>query len=157
MSASVNKVILIGNVGRDPEINHFNNGGTSATFTLATSETWKDKATNERKERTEWHKIVVFNEALVRVVQAYVKKGSKIYIEGQMKTRKWTDKSGVERYMTEVVLSAFRGELLLLDSGGSRPAPSPDDYGTTRPKESYASNYSATAPTGDLVDDDIPF
>ncbi|HEV7372584.1 single-stranded DNA-binding protein [Arenibaculum sp.] len=114
--AGVNKVILVGNLGKDPEIRSMQNGGRVASFSLATSETWKDRATGERKERTEWHRIAVFNENLVGVIERFVKKGSKIYVEGQLETRKWTDQSGQERYTTEVVLRPYRGELTLLDS-----------------------------------------
>lgn len=115
MAGSVNKVILIGNLGRDPEIRSFQNGGRVANLSVATSENWKDRTTGERKERTEWHRVVVFNDALVGVVERFLKKGSKIYIEGQLETRKYTDQSGAERYSTEVVLRPFRGELTMLD------------------------------------------
>lgn len=124
MAGSVNKVILIGNVGKDPEVRQFQNGGQVASFSLATSETWKDKNTGERKEKTEWHNISILSEGLVRVVQSYVKKGSKLYIEGQLETRKWQDKEGNDRYTTEVVLRGFNGTLTMLDSrnegGGAR-------------------------------------
>jgi len=116
--ASVNKVILVGNLGRDPEIRRLNNGEQVATLRLATSETWRDKATGERKERTEWHQIVIFNENIVRVAEQYLKKGSKVFVEGQLQTRKWSDQAGVERYSTEVVLQRFRGELVMLGSPG---------------------------------------
>lgn len=115
MAGSVNKVILIGNLGRDPEIRSFQNGGRVANLSVATSENWKDRNTGERKERTEWHRVVVFNDALVGVVERFLKKGSKIYVEGQIETRKYTDQSGAERYTTEVVLRPFRGELTMLD------------------------------------------
>lgn len=118
MAGSVNKVILIGNLGRDPEIRSFQNGGRVANLSVATSETWKDRNTGERKERTEWHRVVVFNDALVGVVERFLKKGSKIYVEGQLETRKYTDQSGAERYTTEVVLRPFRGELTMLDGRG---------------------------------------
>ena len=118
MAGSVNKVILIGNVGKDPEIRSTNDGTRIANFTLATSESWRDKASGERKERTEWHRIVIFNDRLTDVVEKYVKKGAKLYIEGALQTRKWTDKEGQERYTTEVVLQRFRGELTMLDSRG---------------------------------------
>jgi single-strand DNA-binding protein len=118
MAGSVNKVILIGNVGQDPEVRQFQNGGQVASFSLATSETWKDKASGERKEKTEWHRISVFSEGLVRIVQSYVKKGSKVYIEGALETRKWQDKDGNDRYTTEVVLRNFNSTLTLLDSAG---------------------------------------
>jgi single-strand DNA-binding protein len=118
MAGSVNKVILIGNLGRDPEIRSTNDGTRIANFTLATSENWRDKSSGERRERTEWHRIAVFNERLVEVIEKYVKKGAKVYIEGALQTRKWTDKDGQERYTTEVVLQRFRGELTMLDSRG---------------------------------------
>lgn len=140
MAGSVNKVILVGNVGRDPEIRSMQNGGRVASFTLATSESWKDRNSGERREKTEWHKISIFNEGLVGIVERFVRKGSKIYLEGALETRKWTDQSGQEKYTTEVVLKAFRGELTLLDSrgggggGGGGPDmggdPGPDDYGS---------------------------
>jgi len=121
MAGSVNKVILVGNVGRDPEIRRTADGRPIANLSLATSESWRDKTTGERKERTEWHRIVVFNENLCKVIEQYVKKGSKLYIEGALQTRKWTDQAGVEKYSTEVVLQGFNGTLSLLDSrpGGS--------------------------------------
>ncbi len=118
MAGSVNKVILIGNLGRDPEIRRLNNGEQVCNLRLATTETWRDKASGERKERTEWHQIVIFNDNLTRVAEQYLKKGSKVYVEGQLQTRKWTDQSGVEKYSTEVVLQRFRGEMVLLDSRG---------------------------------------
>jgi single-strand DNA-binding protein len=125
MAGSVNKVILVGNVGQDPEIRQFQNGGQVCSFSLATSETWKDRASGERKEKTEWHRVSIFNEGLVKVVQSYVKKGSKLYIEGQLETRKWQDKDGNDRYTTEVVLRNYSGQLTMLDSrneqgGGGR-------------------------------------
>src|SRR6202034_722292 len=115
MAGSVNKVILVGNLGRDPEIRSTSGGQRVANFSLATSETWRDKNSGERKEKTEWHRIVIFNDRLVDVVEKYVKKGAKLYIEGALQTRKWTDNSGQERYTTEVVLQRFRGELTMLD------------------------------------------
>ena len=122
MSGSVNKVILVGNVGADPEIRRTQDGRAIANIRLATSESWRDKNTGERREKTEWHRVVVFNEGLCKVVEQYVKKGSKVYIEGQLQTRKWTDQSGVEKYSTEVVLQGFGGTLTMLDgprqSGG---------------------------------------
>ncbi len=123
MAGSLNKVTLIGNLGKDPEIRTTNDGKEIASFSLATSDTWKDKATGERKERTEWHRIVVFNEGLVGVIKNYVQKGSKLYIEGGLQTRKWTDSSGAEKYTTEVVLQNYSSTLILLDSkegSGSR-------------------------------------
>ena len=116
MAGSVNKVILVGNVGKDPEIRRTQDGRAIASFSIATSETWRDKSSGEKKERTEWHRISVFNENFVKVIEQYVKKGSKLYVEGQLQTRKWTDQSGVEKFTTEVVLQNFRGELTMLDS-----------------------------------------
>ena len=115
MAGSVNKVILIGNLGRDPEIRNTDDGSRVAQLSLATSETWKDRNSGERKERTEWHRVVVFNPNLVDVIERFVKKGSKLYVEGALQTRKWTDNAGVEKYTTEIVLQKFRGELTLLD------------------------------------------
>ncbi len=115
MAGSLNKVTLIGNLGRDPEIRFMPDGSRVASFSLATSDTWKDKTTGERKDRTEWHRIVVFNEKLAEVVEKYIRKGSKLYIEGQLQTRKWTDQTGIDKYTTEVVLGKFRGDLVILD------------------------------------------
>jgi single-strand DNA-binding protein len=123
MSGSLNKVQLIGHLGKDPEIRSFQNGGRAATFSLATSESWKDKDTGERKERTEWHRISITNDGLVGVVEKYLKKGAKVYVEGQLETRKWTDKEGQERYSTEVVLRPYAGELLMLDPRKTDAAP----------------------------------
>ncbi len=121
MAGSVNKVILVGNLGRDPEVRRLGSGEPVVNLRLATSETWRDKQSGERKERTEWHSVVIFNENLAKIAEQYLKKGSKIYIEGQLQTRKWQDQSGVEKYTTEIVLQRFRGELTILDSrqGGS--------------------------------------
>ena len=121
MAGSVNKVIIIGNLGRDPEVRSFQNGGKVVNLNVATSETWRDKASGERKERTEWHRVSILNENLAKVAEQYLKKGSKVYIEGQLETRKWQDQAGVEKFTTEVVLRPFRGELTLLDGrdGGS--------------------------------------
>lgn len=120
MAGSVNKVILIGNLGRDPEVRTFQNGGKVCNLRIATSETWKDKSTGERRERTEWHSVAIFSEPLARVAEQYLRKGSKVYIEGQLETRKWQDQSGQDRYSTEVVLRPYRSELTMLDgrSGG---------------------------------------
>lgn len=118
MAGSVNKVILVGNVGADPEIRTMNSGDKLANLRIATSESWRDKSTGERKEKTEWHSIVIFNDGLVNVVEQYVKKGSKLYIEGQLQTRKWQDQNGNDRYTTEIVLQKYRGELKMLDSKG---------------------------------------
>lgn len=130
MAGSVNKVILIGNLGRDPEVRTFQNGGRVCNLRIATSETWRDKATGERKERTEWHSVVIFNENLLRVAEQYLRKGTKVYIEGQLETRKATDQSGAERYFTEVVLRQFRGELTILDSRGGGSSEGGEDYGS---------------------------
>lgn len=115
MAGSVNKVILVGNLGRDPEIRSTQDGTKVANLSLATSETWRDRNTGERRERTEWHRVVIFNERLCEIAEKYLRKGSKIYVEGQLQTRKWTDQNGQERYTTEVVLQRFRGELTMLD------------------------------------------
>jgi single-strand DNA-binding protein len=118
MAGSVNKVILVGNLGRDPEVRSFPNGGKVCNLRIATSEAWRDKTSGERKERTEWHSVAIFNENLARIAEQYLRKGSKVYIEGQLETRKWQDQSGADRYTTEVVLRQFRGELTLLDGRG---------------------------------------
>ncbi|MGB4100572.1 MAG: single-stranded DNA-binding protein [Alphaproteobacteria bacterium] len=135
MAGSVNKVILVGNLGRDPEVRSFQNGGRVCNLSVATSESWKDKASGERKEKTEWHRVVVFNENIIGVAERYLKKGAKVYIEGQLETRKYTDKDGAEKYTTEVTLRPYRGELTMLDSaGGSDRSAIPandasDDFG----------------------------
>lgn len=118
MAGSVNKVIIVGNLGRDPEVRSFPNGGKVVNLRIATSETWRDKATGERKERTEWHSVAIFNEALAKIAEQYLRKGSTVYIEGQLETRKWQDQSGADRYTTEVVLRQYRGELTLLGGRG---------------------------------------
>jgi single-strand DNA-binding protein len=145
MAGSVNKVILVGNLGKDPEVRSTQDGQKIVNLSLATSETWKDRQTGERKERTEWHRIVIFNDRIGDVAEKFLRKGSKIYVEGALQTRKWTDQSGQERYTTEVVIGRFRGELTMLSSsggeGGDRdPGPAP-----------------ASAPAGGDLDDDIPF
>ncbi|MGM0585322.1 MAG: single-stranded DNA-binding protein [Pseudomonadota bacterium] len=117
MAGSVNKVIIIGNLGRDPEVRTFQNGGKVCNLAVATSETWRDKNTGERRERTEWHRVAIFNERLADLAQQYLKKGSKVYLEGQLETRKWQDQSGQDRYTTEVVLRPYKGEMTFLDSG----------------------------------------
>ncbi|MEI6097575.1 MAG: single-stranded DNA-binding protein [Alphaproteobacteria bacterium] len=129
MAGSVNKVIIVGNLGRDPEVRSFPNGGKVVNLRIATSESWRDKVSGERKERTEWHSVAIFNEALGKIAEQYLKKGSTVYIEGQLETRKWQDQSGADRYTTEVVLRQYRGELTLLggrDGGGSSQS---DDRG----------------------------
>ncbi|WP_243368901.1 single-stranded DNA-binding protein [Microvirga solisilvae] len=163
MSASVNKVILVGNLGRDPEVRRNNAGDPIVNLRIATSETWKDKATGERKEKTEWHSVVIFNENLGRVAEQYLKKGSKVYVEGQLQTRKWTDQQGVEKYSTEVVLQRFRGELTILDGRNGPPTPSGSDYGEQRTRDTgsgYGDAKNGSAPSGGTrhdIDDDIPF
>ncbi|HEY9236972.1 MULTISPECIES: single-stranded DNA-binding protein [Phenylobacterium] len=128
MAGSVNKVILVGNLGADPEIRSLNSGDRVANLRIATSETWRDRATGERKEKTEWHRVVIFNDNLVKVAEQYLRKGSKVYIEGSLQTRKWTDQSGQEKFSTEIVLQKFRGELTMLD-GRSEGAGGGGDYG----------------------------
>jgi single-strand DNA-binding protein len=155
MAGSVNKVILVGNLGRDPEIRTTQDGKEIANFSIATSETWKDRNTGERKEKTEWHRIVVFNENLVKVVKNYVKKGSKLYIEGALQTRKWTDKDGQEKYSTEVVLQGYNGSLTMLDSKGGSGAGS-DDMGGYNQSQPQSSSRSSQ-PMPQLADDEIPF
>jgi single-strand DNA-binding protein len=162
MAGSVNKVILVGNLGRDPEIRSTQDGTRVANFTMATSENWRDKSTGERREKTEWHRIVIFNERLVEVAEKYLHKGSKVYIEGQLQTRKWTDQSGQEKYTTEVVLQRFRGELTMLDSRGAGGEAGgyaePSHEGASHSSSGSGSGSGRGAPSsgGDL-DDDIPF
>jgi len=163
MAGSVNKVILVGNLGRDPEIRSFQNGGRVANLSVATSENWRDKASGERKERTEWHRVAIFNDRLVEVVEKYLKKGAKVYIEGQLETRKWTDQSGQEKYTTEVVLRQFRGELTMLDgrSGGGGAGGPPDDdmggMGGGSAGGGGGGGGGAPRRKSDALDDDIPF
>lgn len=157
MAGSVNKVILVGNLGKDPEIRVTQEGVKIATFSLATSEQWRDKSTQERVERTEWHRVVVFNEKLSEVVEKYVRKGSKLYLEGQLQTRKWTDQNGQEKYTTEVVIPRFRGELTMLDGankgqGGAADYPSGESSSLPPLREAAASSS-----TGSVIDDEIPF
>jgi single-strand DNA-binding protein len=159
MASSVNKVILVGNLGRDPEVRHSQDGGKIVTFSVATSETWKDRASGERKERTEWHRIVIFNEALADVAEKYVRKGSKVYVEGQLQTRKWTDNAGVEKYTTEIVLGKFRGELGLLDAKGSGPSEISGPSFGDQPGSSIGASSPSKANDHSFEDleDDIPF
>ena len=153
MAGSVNKVILVGNLGRDPEIRTTNDGTKVANFSLATSENWRDRNTGERRERTEWHRVVIFNARLVDVVEKYVSKGSKLYIEGQLQTRKWTDRDGQERYTTEVVLQRFRGELTMLDSRGGGGG----DFGGGGGGGGGQDFGGPPSGGGGDLDDDIPF
>src|ERR1700743_416267 len=130
MAGSVNKVILVGNLGKDPEIRRTQDGRPIANLSIATSETWRDKNSGERKEKTEWHRVVIFNEGLCKVAEQYLKKGAKVYIEGQLQTRKWTDQSGAEKYSTEVVLQGFNSNLTMLDGRGGGSSFGPDDQGS---------------------------
>jgi single-strand DNA-binding protein len=166
MAGSVNKVILVGNLGKDPEVRTTQDGSKIVNFSLATSETWNDRASGERKERTEWHRVVVFNDRIGEVVEKYVRKGSKVYVEGSLQTRKWTDQAGVEKYTTEVVIGKFRGELTMLDGrndgagagegggGGYQRAASP---AARAPAGGGRGAPSWDAPRGGGLDDDIPF
>lgn len=159
MAGSVNKVILIGHCGKDPEIRTTQSGSRVANFSMATSESWKDKATGERKENTQWHRITVWNDGIVGVIERFVKKGSKLYVEGMLETRKWTDNDGVDRYSTEVVLKPYNGSITLLDSPRNEAAESDPQSGYDESRRgSLKDSYQAQQPayTGDL-DDDIPF
>ena len=163
MAGSVNKVILVGNLGKDPEIRRTQDGRPIANLSIATSETWRDKGTGERKEKTEWHRVVIFNEGLCKVAEQYLKKGAKVYIEGQLQTRKWTDQSGVEKYSTEVVLQGFNSTLTMLDGrgggGGSFSDDGGSDFGSSGPVSS-APRRAVAAGGGSRnsdMDDDIPF
>ena len=154
MAGSVNKVILVGNLGRDPETRTFQNGGKVCNLRIATSENWKDRNTGERRERTEWHSVAIFSEPLARVAEQYLKKGSKVYVEGQLETRKWQDQSGNDRYSTEVVLRPYRSELTILDSrgGGGGDGGGYDDRG------SYGGGGGGSQPApSQELDDEIPF
>ncbi|MEM6386972.1 MAG: single-stranded DNA-binding protein [Pseudomonadota bacterium] len=159
MAGSVNKVILVGNLGRDPEVRTFQNGGKVCNLRVATSENWKDRNTGERRERTEWHSVAIFSEPLARIAEQYLRKGSKVYLEGQLETRKWQDQSGQDRYSTEVVLRPYKGELTLLDGrgdnagGGGGGSLGYDDRG-----DSYGGGSSGgSAPVNQDLDDEIPF
>jgi single-strand DNA-binding protein len=172
MAGSVNKVILIGNLGRDPEVRSFQNGGKVCNLRIATSETWKDRNTGERRERTEWHSVAIFNEGLARIAEQYLRKGSKVYIEGQLETRKWQDQSGQDRYTTEVVLRNYGGTLTLLDGregggggaagggGGGFGGGYPDDrggYADDRGGPGFGGGSGGGGRGGADVDDEIPF
>ena len=154
MAGSVNKVILVGNLGRDPEVRHTQDGSPIVNLSVATSENWRDRNSGERRERTEWHRVVIFNDRLGEVAQKYLRKGSKVYLEGQLQTRKWTDQNGNDRYTTEVVLGRFRGELTMLDSRGEGGGMG--DYGGQPAYESGPSSGAGPGPADDL-DDEIPF
>lgn len=159
MAGSVNKVILVGNLGRDPEVRSLQNGDKVVNLSVATSETWRDKQSGERKERTEWHRVVIFNENLAKVAEQYLKKGAKVYVEGALQTRKWTDQSGQEKYTTEVVLQRFRGELTMLDGRGEGGSggDSYDNGGYGNGRTAARSGGGGPAPTRGDLDDEIPF
>ncbi len=163
MAGSVNKVILIGNLGADPEIRRTQDGRPIANLRVATSESWKDKNTGERREKTEWHRVVIFNENLCRIAEQYLKKGSKVFIEGALQTRKWQDQSGQDRYSTEVVLQGFRGELTLLDRAGSGSGgdygndDAGGDFGSPGPTRKVAAAAAAGGSRGGDMDDEISF
>jgi single-strand DNA-binding protein len=159
---SINKVILVGNVGQDPEIKSTGDGRELATFSLATTESWKDKNSGEKKDKTEWHRIVVFSSGLVNIVKNYVKKGSKLYVEGQLQTRKWTDNAGIEKYSTEIILQNFNSTLQMLDSnrgsGSSGSFDNSSSYSQNNSKPSSAGSSSkASSNFNEELDDDIPF
>jgi single-strand DNA-binding protein len=160
MAGSVNKVILIGNLGADPEIRRTQDGRPIANLRVATSETWKDKTTGERREKTEWHRVVIFNEGLAKIAEQYLKKGSKIYLEGSLQTRKWQDQSGQDRYSTEVVLQGFNSVLTMLDRAGGGGSDfgsdAGGDFGASGPSQSRKPAMAAAGGRGDL-DDEIPF
>jgi single-strand DNA-binding protein len=163
MAGSVNKVILVGNLGKDPEVRRTQDGRPIVNLSVATSESWRDKNSGERKEKTEWHRVVIFSEGLCRVAEQYLKKGSKVYLEGQLQTRKWTDKDNIERYSTEVVLQGFNSALTMLDgrSGGSGGGMGADeggsDFGSAAPRERKPAPAMAGAGKRDDMDDEIPF
>ncbi|RWR09887.1 single-stranded DNA-binding protein [Sinirhodobacter populi] len=165
MAGSVNKVIIVGNLGRDPEVRSFPSGGKVCNLRIATSETWRDKQSGERKERTEWHSVAIYNENLVKIAEQYLRKGSKVYIEGQLETRKWQDQSGADRYTTEIALRPFRGELTLLDGrdgGSSSGGRSSGGYDDSAPSygggsDSYGGSQQGGGGRSGGMDDDIPF
>jgi len=157
MAGSVNKVILIGNLGRDPEVRTFQSGDKVANLAVATSETWKDKATGERKERTEWHRVSIFAQGLVTVAENYLKKGAKVYLEGQLETRKWTDPQGQERYTTEVVLRPYNSTLVMLDSRGGGGGSNHPAFASDVPPGDRGGAAPAAAQAAPPMDDDIPF
>jgi len=159
MAGSVNKVILVGNLGRDPEIRSLQDGTKVANLSVATSETWRDRDSGERRERTEWHRVVIFNDRLADVAEKYLRKGSKVYLEGQLQTRKWTGQDGQDRYTTEVVLQRFRGELTMLDSRSSgESGGGGGDYGAGGAGGGGGGDYGGgQKPSGGDLDDEIPF
>ena len=171
MAGSVNKVILVGNLGADPEIRRLNSGDPVVNIRVATSESWRDKASGERKEKTEWHNVVIFNDNLAKVAEQYLKKGMKVYVEGQLQTRKWQDQTGQDRYTTEIVLQKFRGELQMLDArgqggdssdygGGGGRSRGGGDFGSSGPGDDYGSSRGGSRGGGGSsrdLDDEIPF
>ena len=163
MAGSVNKVILVGNLGKDPEVRHTQDGKAIVNLSLATSDTWRDKSTGERKEKTEWHRVVIFNEALAKVAEQYLKKGSTIYIEGQLQTRKWTDKDNIEKYSTEVVLQNYSGVLTMLGGkpgGGDSTGGSSyggDEFGASSPMDRPRAGGAAKQTFARDLDDEVPF
>jgi single-strand DNA-binding protein len=150
MAGSVNKVILVGNLGKDPEVRRMTSGEPIVNLSVATSDTWRDKASGEKKERTEWHRVVIFNENLAKVAEQYLRKGSKVYLEGSLQTRKWTDKDGAEKYSTEVVLQRFNGTLVMLDGRG-------EGGGGGASRERVGASEAPAAFQRDEMDDEIPF
>jgi len=163
MAGSVNKVILVGNLGKDPEVRRMQDGRPVVNMSVATSESWRDKATGERKEKTEWHRVVIFNEGLAKIAEQYLKKGAKVYLEGQLQTRKWTDQQGIEKYSTEVVLQGFNSALTMLDRAGGGGGGSSEfgndnssDFGSSRPAARQPAMAGGGGKRGDL-DDEIPF
>ncbi|MBC7770118.1 MAG: single-stranded DNA-binding protein [Phycisphaerales bacterium] len=160
MAGSVNKVILIGNLGKDPEVRRLNSGEPVVNLSIATSENWRDKQSGERKEKTEWHRVVIFNENIAKVAEQYLKKGSTVYIEGQLQTRKWTDQAGVEKYSTEIVLQKFRGELTMLGGKGDGGGKSYEDEGGGSFSSKAGAKRVSDAPRESFnqdLDDEIPF
>ena len=157
MAGSVNKVILLGNLGRDPDIRTMQNGKKVCSFSIATSDSWKDKETGEKKEKTEWHRVVVFNEGLVGVVENYVKKGSKLYIEGSLQTRKWTDDSGTEKYTTEVIVQGYGARIDMLDTKSSAENFSEENKDSKQEATSDGPKEEKTTDSSDELDDEIPF
>jgi single-strand DNA-binding protein len=166
MAGSVNKVILVGNLGADPEIRRTQDGKPVANLRIATSDSWRDKATGERREKTEWHRVVIFNEGLCRIAEQYLKKGSKVYLEGSLQTRKWQDQSGQDRYSTEIVLQGFNSQLTMLDRAGGGVGGAPDDgdlggsgsdFGASGPMASERKPAMAGGARRDDLDDEIPF
>ena len=160
MAGSVNKVILVGNLGADPEIRRTQDGRPVANLRVATSDSWRDKATGERRERTEWHRVVIFNEGLCRIAEQYLKKGAKVYLEGQLQTRKWQDPQGQDRYSTEVVLQGFNSQLTMLDrvgGGTAGDAGEPGDFGSAGPTAPRERKPAMAGAKRDDLDDEIPF